>query len=157
MHDDYIIRNASNEDGKSVQQVVFSVLREYGLRPDEHGKDSDLSNIELNYFSNNGYFGIVEFKPDGSIVGTFGLIRIDEYTCELRKMYLLKQARGKGVGKAMLEHAIQVAHEKKYRRIILETISPLKEAISLYRKRGFKEMPSADINDRVDQAFQLTI
>ena len=157
MSNDFHIRSATNEDVPAIKQIVFNVLKEYGLHPDEKGKDLDLDDIEKNYVRPNGFFGAVIDVHTNSIVGTFGLCRIDDYTCELRKMYLIKQFRGKGIGQSMLETAIEIAKHKKYKRLILETIAPLKEAISLYKKFDFVEIPPVSINDRVDTAYELLI
>ena len=87
----------------------------------------------------------------------FGLFPLNENICELRKMYLLKETRGKGFGKFILDTAIQTAREKHYKKIILETISVLTTAIFLYKQYGFKEIKPKEINARVDQSFELDI
>ena len=61
------------------------------------------------------------------------------------------------MGKYILSSAIKIAREKHYSKIVLETISPLKEAIALYKKYGFKEVTPEQINDRVDQGFELEL
>jgi len=154
---EFSIRPAKNEDIPFIKNVVFTVLSEYGLKHDENGKDRDLSDIEENYFKRDGFFGVLVRNTTKEIVGTFGLFSIDKEVCELRKMYLLKGARGKGFGKSMLDRAISIARKKGYKKITLETISPLKEAISLYKKFGFKEIPPHETSDRVNQAFELVI
>ncbi len=153
---EYAIQEAKNEDILFIKNVVFTVLREYGLSPDEKGKDKDLNDIENNYFNKNGFFGVLT-EDNEHVIGTFGIFQIDKDICELRKMYLLKDYRGKGLGKFMLANALNIAKEKKYKRIILETITPLKEAISLYKKFGFTEIMPKEKNSRVDQAFQLIL
>ncbi len=157
IHSDFSLRPALNEDISSIKSVVFSVLKEYGLRGSESGKDIDLGDLQKYYFSKNGYFGVAIEMPSTKIVGTFGLYQIDSNTCELRKMYLLRKARGKGLGEFILRFAITRAGELGYSRIVLETISPLKEAISLYKKHGFTEITPREISDRVDQAFELML
>jgi putative acetyltransferase len=154
---EFLVRPATNQDIPSIKKVVFSCLKEHGLNPAIAGKDSDLNDIEENYLSKNGYFGVAVNVITNIIVGTFGLFPVNEDTCELRKMYLLKEVRGKGLGKFILSAAIEIAQEKRYKKIILETISPLTVAISLYKKYGFKEIKPREINERVDQAFELTI
>jgi putative acetyltransferase len=154
---EFLIRPANNNDITSIKTVVFSSLNEFALDPEENGKDSDLNNIEKNYFSNNGFFGVVVNIKTNNIVGTFGLFPVNEKICELRKMYLLKKVRGKGLGKFILNTAIHIAKEKHYKKIILETISQLTVAISLYKQFGFKEIKPKEINARVDQAFELDI
>jgi putative acetyltransferase len=154
---EFRIRPAVNLDMPSIQQVVFTCLEEYGLKPDLTGKDYDLQDIERNYFSNNGYFGVAVNTNADEIVGTFGLYSFAPEICELRKMYLRKDCRGKGLGKFMLGAAIGIAKERNYNRIFLETISPLTAAISLYRQYGFREIAPREINSRVDRAFELDI
>jgi putative acetyltransferase len=154
---DCYIRPATNDDIPAIKSVVFTVLQEYGLRPDENGKDNDLSDLETNYYADHGYFGVVVKKDTEDIIGTFGLHRVNPTTFELRKMYLAKEFRGQGIGQSMLRKAIATAIEKNSKKIVLETISPLTEAISLYKKYGFTEIAPEIVNDRVDQAFELVL
>ena len=146
------IRPATNNDAEKVKAVVFSVLIEYGLKPDSNTIDKDLDSIEESYFSNDGFFGVVEIN--NAIVATVGLHKVNLTTCELRKMYSLPSQRGKGLGKSILEFALSKAREIGYTRIILETASPLKEAINLYKKYGFKEYKPEHLSVRCDQAYE---
>jgi putative acetyltransferase len=154
---EFLIRPATNSDGPAIKKLVFSSLIEHGLPPDPLGKDSDLDDIEKNFSSDNGFFGVAVQTETNQIVGTFGIHPMGHEICELRKMYLQKDVRGQGLGKFILDSAIQIAREKHYKKIFLETISPLTAAISLYKKFGFKEVKPKEINERVDQAFELDI
>ena len=154
---EFIIRPATNHDIPSIKNVVFTTLNEFGLNPQLSGKDSDLDDIERNYFANNGYFGVAVNISTNIIAGTFGLFALNMDTCELRKMYLLKEIRGRGIGKFILNTAIKTAEEKHFKKIILETISPLTVAIALYKQYGFKEVKPKEINERVDRAFELDL
>ncbi len=154
---DFFVRAADNNNIPSIKNVVFSVLKEYGLKPDSSGIDKDLEDAQGNYYYKNGFFGVVLNNAAKEIVGTFGLYQINKNVCELRKMYLMKNARGIGLGNLMLTKAIETAKEMNYKKIVLETISPLKEAISLYKKFGFTPVSPHKINYRVDQAFELNI
>ena len=147
------LRPASNADSEKIKSVVFTVLKEYGLKPDSNSADKDLDSIEESYFSNNGFFGVLEIE--NVIVATVGLHKVNENTCELRKMYSLPSQRGKGLGKSIMEFALSKAKELGYSRVILETASPLKEAIGLYKKYGFKEFNPEHLSARCDQAFEL--
>lgn len=152
----YTIREATNDDSKLVKQVIFTTLMEYGLIPQEHGKDQCLSDLENNYFMRKGYF-LVALDDKGQLVGTIGLYYLNDETVELRKMYILKTHRGNGLGKFMLEEARKIALKLNYKKMVLETISPLVVAIGLYKKFGFIEVIPAIINDRVDQAFEYDL
>lgn len=145
------IRDAKNSDSDAVKRVVFSTLIEYGLTPDSSTTDKDLDSIEESYFLKGGYFGVVE--QNNQIVATVGLHRENDTTCELRKMYCLRSARGQGLGKQLLEFSIQKARELGFTRMVLETASPLKEAIGLYKKYGFVHFKPDHMSARCDQAY----
>lgn len=147
------LRPASNTDSEQIKAVVFTVLKEFGLKPDSNSIDRDLDSIEESYFSNNGFFGVIE--SENVIVATVGLHKVNENTCELRKMYSLPSQRGKGLGNSIIEFALSKAKELGYSRVILETASPLKAAIGLYKKYGFTEFNPEHMSARCDQAFEL--
>lgn len=90
------IREAFNGDSPKIKNVVFTVLKEYGLEPDPETTDKDLDDIEEEYFSKGGYFGVIELNSE--IVATVGIYKISSSTCELRKMYCSSKFRGKGIG-----------------------------------------------------------
>lgn len=150
------LRPANNEDCEKVTELVFSVLREYNLKPDPACTDNDIKNIEQSYFQRGGTFYVLEEK-DGSIIGAYGLFPINDQTCELRKMYLHASYRGKGLGKMLLEDALSKARQIGFKRMTLETASVLKEAIGLYKSYGFTEYQPEHLSSRCDQAFVLEL
>ena len=72
-------------------------------------------------------------------------------------MYFLKQARGRGLGRRLLQDLIEAARARGYKRVTLETASVLKEAITLYRSVGFSPMTRCDLSSRCDQAYVLEL
>ena len=148
-------RLATNRDGEKIKQIVFGVLREYGLEPDCSGTDADLNDIEANYGGRGGLFEVLE-TPAGEIVGTVGLYPITAETVELRKMYFAREIRGLGIGKQTLQRMVERAAGLGFKRIYLETNTRLKEAIGLYRKFGFTETDEKHAA-RCDQAFILEL
>jgi GNAT superfamily N-acetyltransferase len=145
------LRAATNADARAIKELVFTVLEEYGLQPDPDGTDADLNDIEGSYFYSGGCFDVL-VDTSGAIVGSIGLYPIDSATCELRKMYLSREARGQGLGKRLLEHALARAKEIGFRRVTLETASALKEAIALYKRYGFQPYRSPHLSPRCDTA-----
>ena len=150
------IRQATNQDTEDIRQVVFSVLSSYGLKPDPNSTDFDLNDISKHYLDAGGEFWVVE-DQNGQIVGCSGLYSLDSSRCELRKMYLLPQARGKGLGKTLLKLSIERAKELGFSKIELETASVLKEAISLYEAYGFKPYDADHLSERCDQSYFLEL
>jgi putative acetyltransferase len=78
-------------------------------------------------------------------------------TCELRKMYLHRDYRGKGHGRGLLEHALAEARRLGFRNVTLETASVLKEAIHLYEHYGFQPCQPTHLSPRCDQGYMLEL
>ena len=150
------LRPADNKDCESIARLVYRVLKEYGLKPDPACTDVDIKDIESSYFNRGGTFVVLEAE-DGSVVGAYGLYPMDEQICELRKMYLDKAHRGKGLGKFLLEDALSKARELGFERMILETATVLIEAITLYKSYGFVEYNPPHMSSRCDQAYMLEL
>ena len=77
---------------------------------------------------------------DGEIIGGAGIGELEEEGgrfCELQKMYILPKARGKGVGRKLMEQCLEFAQEAGYEKCYLETFSYMKAALKLYTKTGF--------------------
>lgn len=150
------VRSATNADCEKVQNLVFGVLREFGLEPETGGTDVDLSDIETCYIKSGGLFEILE-DANGNLLGTVGLFPLNDETVELRKMYFDKSLRGRGFGKKILEKMIEKARELKFKRIYLETASVLKAAVGLYEKYGFKPTLEGMHSKRCDAAYFLDL
>jgi putative acetyltransferase len=153
---DLIIRDASNADGAAIREIVYTVLEEYGLAPDPDGTDADLADLEGNYWKSGGVFRVV-LSVEGSVVGCGGLFGVTSTEAELRKMYLLRAARGRGLGRLLLKQLIADARRLGYQRVVLETASVLAEAIALYRSAGFSPVPREHLSSRCDQAWMLSL
>ncbi len=149
------IRPATNADGERIKELVFGILAEYSLSPDPSGTDDDLNDIEGNYAARGGLFEVIE-NATGELLGTYGLYPMNTETVELRKMYFAKSLRGKGLGKRTLQRLIDETRRLGFRRIHLETASPLKAAIALYKSFGFQ--PTIEMHSsRCDQAYFLDL
>ncbi len=150
------LRPATNADCEAVRDLVFTVLGEYGLKPSPGCTDADLNDIEQSYLSRGGVFNVLQ-EQDGTVVGSYGLYPLGDGTCELRKMYLHRDYRGRGLGRRLLDDALARAKESGFRRITLETASVLKEAIRLYERHGFKPCKAEHLSCRCDQAYELDL
>jgi putative acetyltransferase len=151
----FAIRSAANADGPHVRAIVERVLREYGLAPSPGDTDADLADLEANYLDRGGAFWVVE-SPSG-VVGCAGLYPVDHETMELRKMYLLPEARGRGLGRRLLRSLVAEARARGAKRVVLETASVLREAIELYRSMGFVPVEREHLAARCDQGWVLDL
>ena len=79
-------------------------------------------------------------RRDGELLGVGAIRRLDDTHAELKAMHTVAQARGQGVGQAMLSHLLRVAAARGYQRVSLETgtMDAFAAARALYRKAGFR-------------------
>jgi putative acetyltransferase len=60
-------------------------------------------------------------RVDGELLGVAALKRLDGDHAEIKSMHIAEAARGRGIGRAMVDHLVAVARERGYRRLSLET------------------------------------
>ena len=80
------------------------------------------------------------------ILGCCGIYATEglPYACaELAKFYLLKDARGKGIGKQLMQTCIQSAIEMGYKKLYIESLPQFSKAVSMYEKYGFIKLSKA--------------
>lgn len=150
----FVFRPANNRDRGVIEELVFGVLAEFGLRPDSSSTDADLHDIERHYAG--GAFDVL-VDSVGKIVGCVGLYPAEGGTCELRKMYLLRAYRGQGLGRRLLEHALERAATLGFSRVVLETASVLQDATRLYERYGFRPYTPEHMSQRCNKAYYLHI
>ena len=82
-------------------------------------------------------------RRGGSLMGVGAIRRLDATHAELKAMHTRAEARGQGVGQAMLTHLLRVAETRGYQRVSLETgtMDAFAPARALYRKAGFRTCP----------------
>ena len=113
-----------------------------------------LSDPINNIIKNNGEIFLMH--KEGELIGTYALKKINNQDCELSKFTIKKNARGRKLGKLLLEHAIKRAKALGYNAIVLFTHQNLVEASHLYKKRGFAEIEiHNDITDETGRCSML--
>jgi putative acetyltransferase len=80
------------------------------------------------------------YTGDGQVLGVGAIKELDPAHGELKSMHTAAEARGRGVGAAMLEHLLAVARSRGYRRVSLETgTTPgFAAARAMYARAGFE-------------------
>lgn len=79
---------------------------------------------------------------DGVPLGCGAVRRLDPSTGEIKRMYVASDARGKGIGRAILETLQLEARLLGVQRLVLETGNRQQAALALYRQAGFVEIPA---------------
>lgn len=146
---------------KLIYQVAHQVFQD--LRPLEESiafyesqhELHDMDDVQQTYFEDNGLFLVM--TDDGKIIGTGAILRLDDKTCELKRVWLLFEYHGKKLGYRMIRELLAFAREKGYQRVRLETDrEDQSRAYDLYRRLGFYEIPRYSDNEE-DAAMEMIL
>ena len=135
-----IIRDLQKEDNPALAKVVKDTLAEFGANhPNTVYYDPTTDTLFEVFQTPRSKYFLAEIN--NKIVGGGGIYPTDGLppdTCELVKMYLLPEARGLGLERTLIEKCIEAAAENGFKKIYLETMPELKQALSVYEKFGFE-------------------
>ena len=101
--------------------------------------DEELEHLEVKYGLPYGRLYLI--YCDGVLAGCIGLRKIDDYNCEMKRLYVRPHFRGKHIGDYLIRKIIEDAKEIGYKHMLLDTLPFLKTAIHIYQKYGFYEIP----------------
>ena len=147
----YQIRLIEPKDNKQIEEIILKVSEEYETyNPKSRSGagagagDPELKDIYSTYKDKGSKYWVIE-DAAGKTVGGGGYTRLkgtteDEKICEMQKLFILPEARGKKLGKKLVELFLSEAVKDGYKEMYLETVKQMKEATKLYEKYGFKHL-----------------
>ena len=139
---DPLIRPIRPADVAAMGAIIREVMTSFGAYgPGYSINDPEVDAMCAHYPEPRAAFFVVE--DAGRVLGGGGIALLagaEADVCELRKMYFLPEARGRGLGERMLRRCLDAARERGYRRCYLETLSGMDAAQKLYVKSGFKPL-----------------
>jgi len=121
------IRVADDTEG------VRTLFAEY---VDELGIDLSFQDFERELEDPFAVYELVLVARDGCVA----LRRIDEHTCEMKRLYVRPRARGSGLGRALAGAVVAHARARGYARMRLDTLPTMGAARGLYASLGFREI-----------------
>lgn len=139
------LRPIEPEDDAAVAAVIREVMPEFGASgPGFAIHDPEVDWMSRAYQGERSCYLVV--VDEGRVVGGGGIAPLsggDSDTCEVRKMYFRKDARGRGAGRALLQRLLDEARARGYRRCYLETLTGMDAAQHLYEALGFTRIEGA--------------
>jgi len=86
--------------------------------------------------------GNIFFVKDGDkIIGTVALMKMEEGIFELTKMAVSPEYQGKSIGQKLMEYTLAYARNQHWKKLIIYSNRKLENAVYIYKKYGFKEIP----------------
>lgn len=100
----------------------------------------DVEDFQRAYVEDGGVFLVL--IEDGRIIGTGALKRLEEGVAEIKRVWLLPEYHGQGLGYRMMAALLDAARERGYRQARLETGPAYQpRAFAFYKRLGFREIP----------------
>jgi putative acetyltransferase len=131
-----LVRTGTDADAAGATAVVRQVLLEHGIPFEPTGLDADIVAPDSHYTAGGGAFYVA--VDHGRIVGTAALQLTGPARGEIRKLFLLPEARGRGVGRALLGAVLDAARARAIQRLTLTTRVRYQRAIRMYQEAGFR-------------------
>lgn len=135
---DFLIRDWQEADRAAAAGIFTSVVAEYGGKWELEGADQNVVEVEKYYLQTGGEFWVVEYFD--RLVGTVAYYPISrgKKAVEIRKMYLLPDVRGQGLGTFLLQELESAIASRNFEEIWIQTSSELTAAVKLYESNGYK-------------------
>lgn len=137
------IRPIRKEDDRQLGAVIRSCFRDYGAT--EEGtvfSDPVIDRLSVSFSKARSAYFVLEAGDE--VVGGAGFQPLkggDAGVCELQKMYIRSDFRGKGWGRVLLEKCLSEAALEGFRLCYLESLPELRDALKLYEAAGFSYIP----------------
>ena len=133
MKDNILVRDCLDSDREELSLFLKSIFNEKGwvATPDDHLDDPK------EYFEEHkGVLLILENNK--VIIGSSVLIPLNKDECLLKRFYLAKDYRGKGLADKLLEYTLKIAKRDGYKKVLLDVSKDNDRAIHFYEKNNFK-------------------
>lgn len=135
-------REIREKDNQELAEVIRTILREFKIdKPGTVYTDPTTDHLSEVFKTEQSAYWIAE--EDDKIIGGCGIFPtagLPGGCVELVKLYTSAAARGKGVGKMLMQKSIESAQQFGYNEIYLESFPELTTAIGMYEKAGFKKL-----------------
>lgn len=148
----FAVREASGDaDIDAVRRLVLAHVDERATTPGVEHMRADAVRLPGPYVPPRGAIWVAAAGDD--IVGCVALRPLPGAIGEVKRMYVARERRGVGVGRALLEALIERARSLGYQRLRLGTLGDMHQAQTLYRSLGFVPIERYRQDEMIDTMF----
>ena len=133
-----IIPAKPEQDLELIRELFKEYASSLGFDLDFQDFKEELANLPGDYAPPDGC--ILLAKDKEQIAGCVALRKMGEDICEMKRLYVRPEFRGKGIGRKLSVAIIDKARDIGYKYMRLDTVPAMKQAIALYRSLGFEEI-----------------
>jgi GNAT superfamily N-acetyltransferase len=141
----------SKEEYNLAKDLFMEYSCELGIDLKFQGFESELENIHKIYCPPHGV--LLLLSVDERLAGCAGIRMFEGKIAELKRMFVKSAFRGHGYGKLLLQRAIGEAKKMRYKQVRLDTLPNMGNAMHLYEKIGFREIPAYRFNPIVGAKY----
>ncbi len=116
--------------------------------------EEEIKHLEVKYGTPNGRLYLAYYEDQ--LAGCIGLRKIDDKNCEMKRLYVRPEFRGKHIGNQLIQKIIEDAKVIGYSYMLLDTLPFLESAIHMYKKFGFYEIESYN-NSPMDTSIYMKL
>lgn len=135
-----LIRKIVTDDNAAMAAIIRNSLLEFNAaKPGTVYYDKSTDNLSDLFTQKRSAYFVIEINNEiAGGAGIFPTKGLSENTCELVKLYVSKKYRHNGYGQTLLEKCIEEARTLGYKKMYLESMPELANAIGMYKKNGFE-------------------
>lgn len=130
------------------REDVISIFREYVSSPTVslgfQEYEAEFAGLPGKYAAPEGRLLLA--YEGGAVLGCAALRRVDESTCEMKRVYVRPAARGRNLGRLLVEAILSEARLAGYSRICLDVLPEFTAAQKLYESMGFEHAEPVSFN-----------
>ena len=146
-----MIRELRDDDLNSIRKLFEAYAQSLGFDLGFQDFAAELENLPGDYATPRG--GILLAEQEEKVVGCVALRRWDETICEMKRLYVIPDARGQGIGRQLAEAITARAKALGYERMRLDTLASMHAANRLYASLDFRPIAAYRYNPLAGAQF----
>lgn len=142
------VSEAEMNEMEIVKELFIKYQAHLGISLCFQGFQEELENLPGKYSEPTGT--ILLAKDGEKVVGIVALKQLEEEVCEMKRLFVLPDYQGYGIGKMLTESLLNKAKDLNFKIMKLDTLGRLESAVALYQKLGFEQTNPYNINPEED-------